>query len=351
MQRALLVLVLLTCIVPVVHAVRVPGLYEAEVAVPDQSNGARVQGVLNALRAVIIKLTGDRGAPEKAEVALILRAAERYLQQYRYQEFESATGKPGAPVPGELRLWAQFSQTALDRDLRGAGLSIWGAERPATLAWLALGDDRGWRWAGGEGNDDRLQALADVRARARGLGLIFPLHDLDDDARLGAEAVAATDITAIGQASTRYHPDSVLAVALDSPAPGSWRAHWTLLLGSETEQWGSEGQQLDELLHGGIDVLADHLARRFAAAGAGADQSGVTLNIVAVNSATGYARALHYLQSLNSVTLVQVTEVAGDNVTFELSAYGGADAVHQAITLGRVLEPTLGPGHTYRLVP
>ncbi len=336
---------------PAAHAVRVPGLYEAEVAVPDQSNGARVQGVLNALRAVIIKLTGDRSAPTRAQVAPILRAAERYLLQYRYQETESANGQPGAPATGELRLWAQFSQSALDRDLRGAGLFIWGAERPSTLAWLARGDDHGWRWAGDEGNDDSLQALAEARARARGLGFIFPLHDLDDDARMGAAAVAATDLPAIGQASERYHPDSVLAVAIDSPAPGNWRANWTLLLGPETEQWSSEGQQLDALMHEGIDVLADHLVRRFAAAGAGGEQSGVTLNVVAVNSATGYARALQYLQSLNSVTAVQVTEVDGDSVTFELSAYGGADSVRQAITLGRVLEPTTGPGHSYRLVP
>ena len=325
------------------HAVRVPGLYEAEVAVPDQSNGARVQGVQNALRAVIIKLTGDQPVPARAEVDLILRAAERYLLQYRYQEAGSAGG--------DLRLWAQFSQAALDQDLRGAGLSIWGAERPSTLAWIAIGDEQGWRWSGGEGNDDTLQTLADARARARGLGLIFPLHDLDDDARLGAAAVAATDVGAITEASQRYHPDSVLAVAFDSPAPGSWRAHWTLLLGAETQQWNSEGQQLEAMMHEGMDVLADHVARRFAATGAGVEQGGVTLNVVAVNSATGYARVLHYLESLNSVTAVQVTEVEGDNVTFALSAYGGADGVRQAITLGRVLEPAQGPGNTYRLAP
>lgn len=339
------------CIAPAAHAVRVPGLYEVEVAVPDQSNSARAQGVLHALRAVIIKLTGDRAAPTQLEAAPILRAAERYLLQYRYQEVEPTSVQPGAPVARELRLWAQFGQEALDRDLRGAGLAIWGAERPSTLAWFAIGDAGGWRWAGNEGNGDALQALAEARARVRGLGLIFPLYDLDDDAHLGAAAVASADTTAIGQASARYHPDSVVAAAVDSPAPGNWRARWTLLLGSETEQWSSEGQQLEEVLSSGVDVLADHLARRFAAAGAGAEQGGVTLNIVAVNSATGYARALHYLESLNSVTAVQVTEVAGDKVTFELSAYGGADAVHQAIILGRVLEPTTGPDHTYRLMP
>ena len=230
----LLLPVLLLCMVPVAHAVRVPGLYEAEVTVPDQSNGAHVQGVLNALRAVIIKLTGDRSAPARPEVEPILRAAERYLLQYRYQQSEPATGHSGAAVPGDLRLWAQFSQVALDRDLRGAGLAIWGAERPATLAWVALGDERGWRWADGDDSDDTLQALAEARARTRGLGLIFPLQDLDDDAHLGAAGVAATDIAAIGAASARYHADTVLAVAIDAPAPGSLRARWTLLFGAET---------------------------------------------------------------------------------------------------------------------
>ena len=348
MRRALRLSILLLCIAPTAHAVRVPGLYEAEVAVPDQSNSARVQGVVNALRSVIIKLTGDRGAPEKAEVALILRAAERYLLQYRYQQEEPAAAPTGAPLSPALRLWAQFSQAALERDLRGAGLSIWGAERPSTLAWLAVDDGDGWYWAGSDRSDGTVQALMEAHARGRGLGLIFPLHDLDDDARLGAAAVAAADSAAIRQASERYHPDAVLAVAIDAAAPGNGRARWTLLLGSETEQWSTEA---DETLSAGIDALADRLARRYATTGAGAEQTGVTVNIIAVNSAAGYARALHYLTSLNSVTDVQVSEVDGDKVTFVISAYGGADAVRQSVTLGRVLEPASGPDNTYRLLP
>lgn len=349
MQRPLALLLLILCIAPVARAVRVPGLHEAEVAVPDQSNSARVQGVVNALRVVIIKLTGDRAAPERAGVAPILRAAERYLVQYRYQETERP-GMAGAPAVRELRLWAQFGSGALDRDLRGAGLAIWGAERPSTLAWIAMGDGGTWRWATGDDGDAALQAAIDGRARQRGLGLIFPLQDLEDAARILPAAVAEPDLGAVGAASGRYRADSVLAAAVDMPAPGTWRARWSLLMGPDTEQWSSEAAQPDELLRDGVDGLADRLVRRFAAAGAGAEESGVTLDVIGVDTATGYARVLHYLESLNSVTRVQVSEVSGDKVTFTLSAYGGRDAVHQAIMLGRLLEPS-GGGDTWRLVP
>lgn len=351
MRRALVSLLFLLSFVPAAHAVRVPGLYEAEVAVPDQSNSARAKGVVNALRAVIIKLTGDRAAPEKDEVAPLLRAAERYLLQYRYEHGDTARQPETNPSARELRLWAQFEQGALDRDLRGAGLAIWGAERPSTLVWLAVGDGSGWRWAGGDGGDESLPALAEAHARARGLALIFPLQDLDDVDRLSASAVAGGDNESVSAASERYHPDSILAIALDAPAPEQWRGRWTLMLGRETEQWNSEGQPFDELIRSGIETFSDHLARHYAAAGAGAEEGGVTLNIVGVNSAAGYARALRYLESLNSVTGVQVTEVAGDQVTFVLSAFGGGDAVRQAITLGRVLEPAPGAGDSYRLLP
>lgn len=349
MQRVLFLFFLLLCIAPATHAVRVPGLYEAEVAVPDQSNSARVQGVVNALRAVIIKLTGDRAAPEHSGVAPVLRAAERYLVQYRYQEVERPAADGGSPAH-ELRLWAQFGSEALDRDLRGAGLSIWGAERPSTLAWVAIGNENAWRWASGDGGDASLQAAIEARARHRGLGLIFPLQDLDDAARISPAAVAADDLAAVGAASERYAADSVLTGVLDMTAPGTWRARWSLLMGPETQQWTGAAAQLDELLRDGMDGLGDRLARRFAMAGAGAEESGVTLDVVAVDTATGYARVLHYLESLNSVTGVRVGEVYRDKVTFTLSAFGGRDAVRQAIALGRVLEPSGNGADTYRLV-
>ncbi len=333
------------------QAVRVSGLYEAEVAVPDQSNSARVQGVVNALRSVIIKLTGDRAAPEKPDAGLILRSAERYLLQYRYQEAGSSADPAAASASPELRLWAQFSQGALDRDLRSAGLSLWGAERPSTLAWVAVNDGSGWRWAGGEDGAGWFQSQVEVHASRRGLGVIFPLHDLDDDARLAASAVGDADIAAIRQASERYQPNTVLAVAIDVSAPDNGRARWSLLSGSEPESWNTEGGQSEEFVRAGMDTLADRLSLRYAAARASAEQGVVTVNVKAVNSATGYARALNYLQGMNSVTAVQVTEVAGDTVTFALSVYGGADVVRQAIALGRVLEPASGSDNTYRLSP
>lgn len=333
------------------HAVRVPGLYEADVAVPDQSNSARVQGVVTALRSVIIKLTGDRAAPERPDVGLILRGAERYLVQYRYQEIERpAPAGTAAPVR-ELRLWAQFGQEALERDLRGAGVSIWGAERPSTLAWIVIGDGSAWRWAAGDDSDAALQAAIDARARGRGLGMIFPLHDLDDTARISPAAVAAADAESVAAASARYRADSVLSGVIESTVAGTWQARWTLTLGAAAEQWTGEAALLDELLRDGIDRLGDHLARRYAASGAGAEEGGVALEVTGVESATGYARVLHYLESLNSVTGVRVTGVEGDRVTFMLSAYGGRDAVHQSIALGRVLEPAAGAGDHYRLVP
>ena len=48
-----------------VFAMRVPGLYTAEVPVPDQSEKNRDEAVQTALRMVLVKLTGDRfaGAP------------------------------------------------------------------------------------------------------------------------------------------------------------------------------------------------------------------------------------------------------------------------------------------------
>jgi hypothetical protein len=221
---------------------------------------------------------------------------------------------------------------------------IWDRERPATLLWLVAGGD----WIGADRAD--VMEAAEAGAAARGLVLVRPLLDLQDTASLDAGDVARSDTARIGSASSRYQPDAVLTGVLEESADG-WRGNWTVLLGGEQSSWSSAGSDAGAAAAAGVDQLADFLAHRFVHGATGAQADTIEVVVRDIGGTDGYARALQYLRSLNSVSDVQVSAIEDGRVTFVLTTYGGDAAMTQAIALGRVLEPVGGEAHLYRLVP
>ncbi len=95
----------------VAQAVVVSGLYEAEVAVSSKSASSRKKNMAAVLRAVLIKLTGDRYVPSRNGVTELLFDADQYVQQFEYRTKEKAGGH-------QLYLWARFNSASLDKVLR-----------------------------------------------------------------------------------------------------------------------------------------------------------------------------------------------------------------------------------------
>jgi hypothetical protein len=347
--RGLLLLLLLAHAVPAA-ALKVPGLYEAEVPVADQSATVRQQAVAVALRLVLIKLTGDRHAPQSMSFAALIAGAETYVQQFRYGEAALPAAEPGAAPRKETRLWVRFDEDALNRDLRDLGIPIWDRERPSTLLWLVVeaGTERNWATAEEHG---ALLSVIDARAAARGIPLLYPLFDLEDGAALRASDVWGGFAGPVLEASRRYAADAVLAATLESPVPGIWEARWIAYVGDEVLRWSGEGDMPDALLEEGLDGMADLLAARYAGTRGAVELSGFDITVLNVETVDHYARALEYLRSLNSVADVQVSEVVQGSVRFSLRVHGGEAALAQAIALGRTLERIDGAeAGTYRLL-
>jgi hypothetical protein len=332
-------------------AVRVPGLFVAEVPVADQSNRTRQQGVVTALREVMIKVTGDRNAPQQVVALPLLRTAEDYVQQYRFQEVEVPSLDTAQPPRREPRLSVQFDESALVRDMRAVGLPIWGRERPSTLSWLAMGDDSGRRWLNADEGTGIL-AHFQARANARGIALLLPLFDLEDAATVQTSDVWGGFPGPVLQASERYAADAVLTGVVNAPRAGIWEGSWTLHLGSESVTWNSQGELLEIVIDEGVDGLADRLAALYVQPGDASGVEQVQLLVADVYRVEDYGRVLRYLETLNSVTAVAVDYVDKGQVGFTLSVHGDAAAVRQAISLGRTLEPvSLGEQGIFRLLP
>jgi len=330
------------------HAVRVPGLYEAEVPVAGQQANTRVQAIALAMKTVLIKLTGDRNAPSRPNLVPIIASAERYVQQYRYVEVAPSPADPLA-AEFQLRMRISFDESSLNDTLRQAGVQLWGRERPSILVWLATEKDQARKLLIPEEEQDYFKVV-DQLADARGIVFMHPLYDLEDTSSLQASDIRAGFQDIVMNASRRYSPDTVLTGWIESPLPGIWEARWTAYLGSEVQSWTSEGSFAESVLDEGIQGMADLLAARYGSQ-AGTATGNTTMKVLDVNTAEHYAKVLGYLQSLSPVSRVEVIEVNTGVIEFLLTAHGGEQAVLQAINFGRILEPVNANSNLYRLIP
>jgi hypothetical protein len=351
MKKPLFLPVLILCWIALpVYAIRVPGLYEAEVPVPDQLADNRDEAEKSAMRTVLIKITGDRFAPERTSLKPVVDKAGNYIQQYRYVQVppDKATGEPQQE---SLHLHVRFDEITLNNTLRDLGIPVWGKERPTTLVWLAVQDRAGRRLVGMEEKPDYIHTLDD-RAALRGVVLVYPLLDLEDTSNLRVSDIWGGFNTPVLKASTRYKADTVLVGKIDSPTPGIWEGQWTVYLKGETTTWTSDGELPDIVLDEGVDGLANLLASRFVQSGGTLETATVSIQVRGINNAGQYARAMKYLRSLSPVTDVEVNQVEPGSVLFTVTTHGGEVALQQTITLGRIMEAVNDAGaNVYQLLP
>lgn len=315
-----------------VLAIKVLGLYQATVAVNNESAASRNPALKKALIQVLVKLTGDRNIEKTENISALTANPERFVQQFRYTQSidDESQNSPST------KLWVQFDETALNGALRNYGLSIWGKERPAILVWLAHENTGTRRIVSFEESPEYLTML-DNRASYRGISLLFPLLDLEDSAQMNVSDVWAGFKEPILNASERYQSDIVLTGKLIQLLPTLWETQWTAYSGSEIMTWNSQGDLPEIVLEEGVDGLADRLASRYANIGSTRVEA-IELVVSDINNLDGYAKALSYLQSLQSVTTVKVKRVTANEVMFELISHGGLSVIEQSIMLGKTLE-------------
>ncbi|GJM05930.1 MAG: hypothetical protein DHS20C09_19260 [marine bacterium B5-7] len=328
------------------YAIQVSGLYQATVPVADESVSKRNPAIKQALIQVLIKLTGDRNIRNSSDIVPLIERPERFVQQFRYRQIENLE----EPTSQSTELLVQFDETALNEGLRSYGLTVWGQERPSTLVWLAYEQNEIRRLVSFEERPEYLNTL-DAGAASRGLSLLFPLLDLEDSSRISISDVWGSFKDPISNASNRYQADVILTAKVIQVLPNLWESKWTAYINDLTESWTSQGELAEIVLKEGIDELADRIASQYANIGSSVSEV-IELLVTDVDDLDKYARALSYLESVQSISSVQVKRVSKNDVMFTLVNRGGLAAIDQSIALGKTLELVSNNDQlTYRLLP
>jgi hypothetical protein len=322
-------------ILPMVSAAAAGGLFESEVVVSSQSPAERGSALHSALSEVLVRVAGRNNVLATEPAQALLADPGKLVQQYRYHT------RPGSQPP-VLVLWVRFDEASIRQGLQQQGLSYWGKERPDTLVWLAV-EDRGRRYVVAAGDDSDVRQQVELAARQRGVPIVFPLMDLEDQSRARFSDIWGGFFDSVLQASERYSPQAVLIGRLNRSASGGWSSRWHLQVGGKPSAWSDSRSDLAQLSQQGIDDAADILASQFAVAtGSNAGSDRTTIEISGVDSLADYARINAYLEALTSVTDMQLTQVDGPSLKYSLRLNGSLQDLTRTVAIGSVLEPAVG---------
>jgi hypothetical protein len=303
-------------------AARVDDVYSATVPVAGASPGATAAAFAEALRRVLVKVTGRASAG--ADAVLLERFGDpaALVQQFRRD--------------GAGQLWARFDPGALRRVLQAAGVPAWGEDRPMTIVWLAYDTGTGERDVLSSGGPDTLAASSLRRglleaASASAVPVVLPLRDSQELASVTYADVWGEFSEQVVRASERYRADALLLGRARLFPAGMQDVRWTLLAGDERLEW--RGGVAD-----GPRGLAERLALRLAVA-PGADAGTVRLAVSGITSMDQYGSVSGYLRGIEVIESLAVTAVATDTMVFEIALRGSRDQLARSLALRSLLEP------------
>lgn len=339
-------LLLLLAIPAGVGAVPVENLYTVEVPVPTRDRPERQEAFKAGLSQVLVRVIGARSLEPYAGLDSLLETASRYVQRFEYMENRRADGRADEENPYRLRV--TYDGPALERAVAERSLPVWGRDRPGVLVWLAVTERSNRYLVGGDSLSPARRALDGV-ARERGLALLYPLLDIEDQSRVTFADITGGFHEAVHEASRRYRPEATL-IAQVAPLSGGWEARWTLSQGEQPLTWTSRGANLQAALAEGLHEMADTLARRNASSRFAEMTQGLLVTVHDVRSHAELNRVSDYLAGLAPVASARPFGLQGDTVEMLVQMRGEARDLQRLVMLGNVLvseerqDSPMGPG-------
>jgi hypothetical protein len=267
----------------------VPSLYGAVVAGTDAQSAAQ-----DAMREVLVRLTGIRDAVTDPALAGLITDARHYVQSQR------------STTAGTTQVL--FDAGALRDALAAAGRSVWGPDRP--VVWVQLPPQERAEAAA-------LRAHLNAAAQRRGLPILIAGTDAVGGAIGGDAALTAARRAGASAALTAQS------------APGDPQSlQWTLTAPSGDGHW-SGGPEL------AIDAVTDTLVQS-AHELTSAPVTDLLCHVTGVSDLASFAAVVSGLRAAPEIDSVSVRSIDADSLTLQLRARGGEAELAHALASERL---------------
>jgi hypothetical protein len=315
-----------------VSAVTVPGLYSVEVPVGTSQPEDLAKAYSEGLSRVFVRVSGSRDVLQNQGVQELLDNAESLLQSYQFLRSEDDGN----------RLRMAFGAVGVNRALASVDAPVWGANRPLTLAWIAV-ESAGSRDLLHRQEDPEASSIwldAFIRAAEdRGLPLALPPESFANRRELMSDIWG--QFTGNVRAASEDLGHDLISLVRVSRSGGKWRAGWVFdgmgLEGPEQSLTADDPQALAAAV---VGRWADTFAERYAVDGSDVGESPqVDIVLHGIEGFEAYGQANRVLRNLSPVENAGATATRDSRVTLRVTFSGEIEQLKQYIALDPRLVP------------
>ncbi|PXX91528.1 DUF2066 domain-containing protein [Marinobacter vulgaris] len=332
-RRSMQMFGLLALIAAPAAAVTVTGLYSVEVPVASSQPEDLEQGYAEGLSRVFVRVSGTRDVLGNDGVDALLNDAESLLQSYQFLRSDE----------NNHRLRMSFGAVGVNRALASVDAPVWGANRPLTLAWIAV-EESGRRTlvhadAENGGADNQWRKVFQDAAIDRGLPVSLPPEDFRQDRELLSD-IWGQFTSSLRSASEELEHDLISLVRV-SRSGSQWRAGWVFDgMGLDSTEQSVTADTREELAARVIGRWAEMFADRYAVAGSDVGESPqVDIVVHGVTTLTDYAGVSSALEKLSPVTDAGATQARASQLKLRVVFSGEMEQLKQYIALDPRLVP------------
>ena len=328
---------------PTAFSIEVEGLYQATIIVESRNSEQERRRAFNAaMREVLAKVSGLSETTNFASIRRALNNPEPFVESWRTKASllslnpEIQTSEMHELIEIEVNFYASEVQRLLSEN----NISIWPVNRPETLVWLIVEDELNVSQVPSSDSreqSDRIKSLK-KSANMRGLPLLFPLLDLEDQLRLNVNKIGGLDEAVILNASERYQAESILALRIyRSLSEEVLTESLYFFRGNVFSNKESELSE-EDFINSSINLAANELSQYYAVLTSEVENSvRINLQVDGINSPEKYAGLLNYLNTLEGVRSFKLTRAASSILSIQLETGGQLRQLLEAIAL----EPSL----------
>jgi len=344
--NAAFICIFLSLFVSPVGAIEVEALYQGTVSVESRQDAReRNRAFGNALRQVLLKVTGNSAIFSNTGIRRALANADDYVDTWSYRTVsfdKTAAELPVSEDSNNIELDVSFFEPQIQALLEESAIPFWPENRPYTLVWAVVENELGDRQLAGDGvgESEEVQRIMEGEADRRGLPLLFPIMDFEDRQAISVDRIWELDEESLALASRRYQSESVLAMRIFRTIGGEVVAKSSYLFRDQVFTRDAFEEPLTDFIGQSVDMAAYELAGYYGILLSGTQsRMEVNLTVNGIRSVEDYAGLLGYVNELTDVSEYQVASVNNETIQLRLSTGGQIRQLVETIALNRSLSP------------
>ncbi|BAP14477.1 hypothetical protein AS19_16260 [Alcanivorax sp. NBRC 101098] len=294
-----------------------------QVPVDGRGEAQRQDALAQGLEQMLVRLSGQRDVLDESVASEAATQLDRWVTRYDYSNLED----------GRSALQARYDVNGLMAFMADRGASVWSMPRSRVLLWLVnQGAGRGEMVV----EDHPLYAHLIAEAQRRGLTLVIPEWDNQDQERLNVADVRGRFDQQLHDASSRYPHELIAAAVLYQGEPAT--VNWRVLKDKTVLEEGREKTaNSEDAVTALIDNVTDQLAERYGVKGEMTDLR--TLLVVdEVDQLQDWFALQQFLGGLSGMRRASLEQVSATTLTFRLDFSASDEQLRNLLELSPRLQ-------------